>query len=167
MDVLTPRGKIASEAQAEAIRAIEAGGRYRLREMHETEPAAFDCWIEDTLKQVSELAEVKCRWMSSVALFERFGGKWILSYDKLESLRLVTLHARVAVSGILYCMEDGCVLLRRLWDRSGRILTPYSVCVTETQKTVNGGTATRNNAYIDMSGSEIFPAKVYPTNPYQ
>ena len=57
---------------------------------------------------------------------------------------------------VLYLVPDETVLVLRLTDAEGQFLVPYRTERTVTQKTVNGGTAQRLNAYLSMKTAAVY-----------
>lgn len=162
LDVLTPRGEITRDEEKRAICLIET----RYPSLHfiptpkdplnkpERVAAILDAIVllNGTLYAT---AEVKCRNMSLDTLERTHSGEWLMSWDKIaggvEGHRLF----RVGMVGILYLVPDDAVLMLRLLDDDGFVVPPVRLAATVTQRTVNGGKAKRNNAYIGTTGAQM------------
>ena len=53
-------------------------------------------------------------------------------------------------------VEPKVLLVKRLSDKRGVLCVEFDARLTETQASVNGGSATRNNAYIYMKGASEY-----------
>lgn len=125
-------------------------------EKHIGQPVDARClWIDAELDQVME---IKSRFdVTKEKFFGEWKGTWLVTYDKLKRCYDTAFSLRTNLTGLLV-LVDSKVCYHKLLaeynkDTGGlewRI--KFEVMTTETQKTINGGTALRENAYIDMNG---------------
>ena len=105
--------------------------------------------------ELDHVMEAKARDMTKAKLFGAYGGKWLVSKDKLERGRDVAYALRTDFYGLLVLVPDKVcyyTILAKYSEEDGGLkwVIPFEVMKTETQKNINGGTAFRENAYIDM-----------------
>lgn len=155
MDAKTPLGKAALQHADDALRAIESKTKLKFVQFSDDDPSAVDGFIVDGGK-ITSFYEIKARDMSHQELRERFKSEWLLSYDKIHAAYSLTKLHRVGFTGVLYCIKDGIILVKTMWDSGGALRVSWRTEQTSTQKTVNGGRASRPNCYIDMSEAKIF-----------
>jgi hypothetical protein len=77
---------------------------------------------------------------------------WLVTHEKLVAARAYAAEYHVPLYGFLWIVKDKTLLIQRITDRAGAWVARFDVRKTKTQATVNGGTAVRDNAYIDMDG---------------
>jgi len=102
---------------------------------------------------VAAVAELKCRYgVDETVLYGKFAGEWLLSYSKVKALQIAAKILGVPGLGLLYLPDsDGPLLLVRwICNREGILFDGIRVKETRTQKNVNGGTAVRENAFINL-----------------
>jgi len=152
MDAITPKGREALEQSERALRTVESKTG--------TEFVKFDDTVASTVDGVVcrdgiivAIYEVKSRKCSSEEIRTRFGNRWLLSYNKLQSAYSLTSCLKVPFVGVLHCQVDDVVMVKKFWEGDGKLLSRWYVDETWTQMTVNGGQIERTNAYIEMSGA--------------
>jgi len=128
------------------------------------EPCEVDGVLSDGDKQLRYVVEQKSRQMTYDRLMKDFDGYWLVTADKLTHLATAakTLHAPAV--GVLYLVPDETVLVLRLMDDTGRMLVPYRSEETVTQRTINGGSARRVNAFISMKKAAVYRPMDYITH---
>lgn len=99
--------------------------------------------------------EVKCRTMTAEDLAKKYNYQWLVTADKLE--RGVGTCERLGIDfrGFLYLVPNDMLFIVPIFSYMNGWVPNIEYDVTETQKTVNGGTATRLNAYIDVSKATV------------
>lgn len=157
LDILTPKGQQSAQQQIDAINAILAQ-RPGTTFIHTAldGPAAVDgFFIRDG--EIRAVAEVKCRVDMDYAKFmgER-KGEWLITNQKIEDMRILCAMLQVPGFGVLYLVNDGLVLMRKLVDSTGQTTEVFRIDDTRTQRTVNGGSAMRANAFIPMHNAHQF-----------
>lgn len=153
MDILTPKGE---ETLRQELRAIElfqkkfTGVRY----VHtpKNKPASVDAvLVKDS--EIVAVVETKCRQMTLNDLLFKFEGDWLITWDKVVAGRDVALSLRVPFVGLLYLVPDDTLLVQKITDADGEWNVDMRIKETTTQRTVNGGSAVRYNAYISMENA--------------
>ena len=99
--------------------------------------------------------EVKCRMMSYHDLMNKFDGKWLITYDKIERGISICRSLGVDFRGFLYLVPDQILVIVRLWNCKTGETAVMDVEETRTQATVNGGSIVRLNAYVDVSSGTV------------
>jgi hypothetical protein len=118
------------------------------------EPADIDGFVVAN-DVISCGVEVKCRNMTASELKNQFGNRWLITADKLERGMKVSRALCVPFRGFLYLVPDKMLLIVPIWDPAKGWNPNIDHEYTETQATVNGGTARRLNAYVDVSGATV------------
>jgi hypothetical protein len=156
MDIKTPKGKITREDESRAAEIFHHHyPEYRYLETPKDEPALVDALIVCG-SVIHSVVETKCRYGLTVEYFmNAFEGSWLITFDKLEQARKIAVSLGVGLSGFLYLKEDDALLITTISDKTGLFKQRVYVESTETQRTVNGGTAVRNNAFIDMKNAKV------------
>ena len=155
MDILTPKGMATRRQEIDAIQTFLE--RYRDFDFFETpkdQPADIDGFICRGTTMVSGV-EVKCRMMSYHDLMNKFDGKWLITYDKIERGISICRSLGIDFRGFLYLVPDQILLIVRLWDCKTGETAVMDVEETRTQATVNGGSIVRLNAYVDVKHAVI------------
>ena len=155
MDILTPKGMATRRQEIDAIQTFLE--RYRDFDFFETpkdQPADIDGFICRGTTMVSGV-EVKCRMMSYHDLMNKFDGKWLITYDKIERGISICRSLGVDFRGFLYLVPDQILVIVRLWNCKTGETAIMDVEETRTQATVNGGSIVRLNAYVDVKNAAI------------
>jgi hypothetical protein len=158
LDVNTPRGQQTLKDEDCAVAIFEQHHRQFIY-VHtpKKEPGDIDGLIiapgDATLVCV---VETKCRYDVTLEQFiERYAETWLVTFDKIIKGMKIAEALRVPFYGFLYIVQDRALLIKRLWTPEGGLdMARLVVRKTTTQATVNGGTATRDNAFVDMQGIE-------------
>lgn len=162
MDILTPRGQ---ETLKQERRALElflssyGGSGYGFVETPKDQPADIDGFIHKEGVLVCGI-EVKCRNMSVEDLKSKFANKWLITNDKLD--RGVSICERLCIDfkGFLYLAPDDLLLVVPIWSAAEKAYkSSVDIIESRTQKTVNGGTIVRLNAYVDVSSAKAITQK--------
>lgn len=151
MDALTPNGRDALDHAARALKAISDQTGVAFVPFPDSSPARVDGVIVGRSGGLAGIYEVKARNMSIEDLMGMYRGDWLLSYDKLCAARELAVSTATRFIGVLFCVPSNVALVQPIWGRDGSILTSMVVSQTMTQKTCNGGLASRANAYINMT----------------
>jgi hypothetical protein len=155
MDILTPKGQVTAQQEQLALTMFRA--KFDHVEFIETpkhEPADIDGFVVAN-DVISCGVEVKCRNMTASELKNQFGNRWLITADKLERGMKVCRSLCVPFRGFLYLVPDKMLLIVPIWDPTKGWNPNIDHEYTETQATVNGGTARRLNAYVDVSGATV------------
>ena len=177
LDAQTPRGKNALKWARRGLRAwARDNPRYCYMQTNEETYADLDAVIGvpsvrfpkdvDTNvdahmlyvdAEVDHVLEAKARDMTKEKFFGEYGGTWLVTYDKLKRCYDTAFSLRTNFYGLLVLIPDKVCYHRILAEynkETGGLewVVPFKVMETETQKNINGGSAWRENAYIDMNG---------------
>lgn len=153
MDILTAKGKVTVEQEAEAGFMFECATGYRYVNTPKKKPAVVDALLTQD-GELGGIAETKCRMMT-VDEFDGFGWKWLVTYSKLAKAQQISEMLCVPLIGMLYLVPDKTLLYRRITNADGSWACDFHTEDTTTQATVNGGKAVRKNMFIDMSDATI------------
>lgn len=153
MDILTPRGQKTREDEAVVARAIESLLGVRYVETDKDSPAAIDALLMNSAgDKVIAVVETKCRYDVTLEEFrERYDNKWLVTWEKLAKGMEIASMMHVPFVGLLYLPRSAAALLIRISHPNGNLAASMRLETTTTQATVNGGKASRTNAFIDMS----------------
>lgn len=155
MDVLTPKGRQTLMQEKKAIRLFTENFRgFDFIETPKDKPADIDGFITKESTVLSGV-EVKCRNMTAKELVDRYNRRWLVTADKIERGVRTCKSLGVDFRGFLYLVPDNMLLVVPIWSYTNGWITDMELDYTETQATVNGGTAIRINAYIDTSKAKI------------
>lgn len=156
LDINTPKGRIAAQQQAVALSIISAKTDVRFVTTVDDDAAAVDAFSLDESGRITSVLEVKSRDMSLDELQKRFTNEWLVTFEKLQKGAALGRLLCVPFGGVLYLTKDNTVLALTLSNKNGEFVAPIRICRTETQKTTNGGTIIRTNAYINMEQATEF-----------
>ena len=102
--------------------------------------------------------EVKCRMMTLKDLMGKYQGTWLITNDKIDRGIALCRSCGVDFNGFLYLVPESRLLLVPIWSYEKGLICKMTIEQTETQATVNGGIATRLNAYIDVTAAKVIEA---------
>jgi hypothetical protein len=159
LDILTPKGQVTVEQERRLAGIVEAtwpGCAYI--DTDKVTIADVDAIIVRGGKLVA-VAETKCRDMTRAQLFGEYRGDWLVTFDKLVRAQQCARALQTDLWGLIYLVPDDVVLRIKLYSPSVGWLVQIHVRKTKTQRTVNGGTAVRDNAYINVSAADILVAR--------
>lgn len=146
-----------AEAREAAALFTSHYGRFRIVMTNEERPTELDGLVMDGDRIVCT-CEIKVRNYTHQGLLDRFGGEWLLSFSKLQAGLDAHRLLGVGMLGLLYCKIDKTLLVVRLVSDDGMIGSPTRIEATQTQATVNGQVAIRNNCYIDVTKAHVIRA---------
>lgn len=102
--------------------------------------------------EITHVVEFKSR-NESMESMERFG-TYLISYDKIENGLQICRMMRVPFILIVYLIKDGMVMGIEIGDEFG-VSVEMEIKETRTQKSIEGGTVIRRNAFIDLENFYI------------
>ena len=159
MDILTERGQKSLEYERKMLERI----RSTMCDKHKTNSQIvetdknMDAKVDGMVVTNGELSgvfESKCRDLSLMEL--RRYGSWLVTFDKIMDGKRLSEMLRVPYLGFLYLIKDKVVMYWKITDKHGNFLFDFDVRNTRTQKTINGGSVVRTNAYLPFKeGSEL------------
>lgn len=115
-------------------------------------PAPLDGVMADSSGMIF-VYEVKCR-DTTVDQLQRWGS-YLISHSKIVAGKQASALFNVPFVILVYTIRDDKLVSLRITNECGETIAPMEVCETETQATVNGGVAHRENAYVCMSSAKI------------
>lgn len=159
LDINTPRGQmtLADELAAiELFQSVYPNSTYI--KTAKDDHAIIDGLIEKS-GTIIAIVETKCRYnLTSDDFARKFGSQWLVTFDKVEGGRHLSDALLVPFWGFLYLVADRVLLAKKLYDHKAGWLTSFEVRKTETQANCNGGSAIRDNAYLNMKNATIIKA---------
>jgi len=155
LDINTPRGQRTVADERRCVEIVERSfPDWRYVHTIKAREAVVDGFLENAGEVKAVVAQTS-RYNLTLEKFQTaFNNQWLLSLHKLLQGKDLAAALCVPFYGFLYLVEDDAVLSQRLWDEGGWRVR-FTVDKTETQATVNGGKALRDNAYIDMKRARI------------
>lgn len=156
LDINTPKGQRSLE-YAHRCYAIWMASNpgWSFATTPEDSDCPFDAVLIDPAGTVRAIVEQKSRDMSMVTL-AKFSYEWLVTMDKLVQASQCARLFRAPLVGFLYLIPDDALLTIQLADSQGLFTVPFRCDQTVTQRTINGGQATRGNAYVTMAGARTF-----------
>ena len=155
MDINTPRGQESLAQERRLIKSFAAVMNCDVIETDKNHPAKVDGFLVKDYVIVG-VFESKCR-KTNVSQMNRWGAEWLLTHQKLLDGVEVSKLLCVPFYGVIYLLDEPIGVFIKLTDEAGNLTANVRVEETRTQATINGGTAVRKNAFIDLSTSYTFP----------
>jgi hypothetical protein len=155
LDINTPKGQESLAQERLLLKSFGAVMGCDIVETDKSQPAQIDGFLvkENTVVGVFES---KCR-KATVQLMQKWGSEWLLTHQKLMDGVDISKKLRVPFYGVIYLLDEPLGVFIKLTDNVGNLLPKIRVQETSTQATINGGTAVRANAFIDLETSYTFP----------
>ena len=104
--------------------------------------------------------EIKCRMMTDHDLMNAFSGKWLITHDKIERGISICRSLGIDFRGFLYLVPDKRLLIVKLWDCETGETADMDLEESRTQRTVNGGSIVRLNAYVDIRNAAVVQKEI-------
>lgn len=158
LDILTPRGQQTVRDLNDAVGLWEVfNPGWKVSLLPDDREAAIDGFLIKPDGSIAAGIEAKCRYGITLDGFRTtFGNEWLITMRKVTSAWNVCSALCIPLVGFLYLVDDRVLLTQRIVDGSGDFSAAFRCEKTETQRTVNGGTAERANAFIRMEGSREY-----------
>jgi hypothetical protein len=157
LDINTPRGQETLHDELEMAALFEEhrpGFSYVMTD--KTGTATVDAIIVRLYnKAIIGVAEAKCRKMTLDTFRGPFKSEWLVTAEKVRGGAAIAKALGVPLWGFCYLVPSRILLTQRLFDPASGWLARIEERRTKTQATVNGGTAWRLNAYIDMRSATM------------
>lgn len=154
MDILTPKGRKTREQEKEALTLFREIFRdFEIIETPKHLPADIDGLIVRDGTLIAGI-EVKCRNMTIRELREDYSSRWLITADKIDRGVAVCKSLGIDFRGFLYLVPDHMLLIVPIWSYEKGYVADIEYENSKTQATVNGGTAFRLNAFVDVSGAK-------------
>jgi hypothetical protein len=161
VDINTPKGQESRAQEQRILRSLRKqyigkGIDIQFAETDKSLPASLDgVMIVDG--EVTGVYEVKCRNMNLDKLKNSYSNETLLTYDKLCAGVDVSTRLMVPFYCIVYLIDEPLGLIVQLTDQKGQIIAKARLERTKTPASINGGSAVRTNAYVNMSTAHPFP----------
>jgi len=156
MDILTPRGQ---ESRKWEDRAVEIWSSHYPDIIYASTDKDTPCVVDAVLvknNNVIGVVEQKSRpSISFVDFIVTYEKRWLVTQQKLDNASLVAQSLHTSLVGFLYFPTADVLLVKTLWKNGKGWATDIVTMKTRTQATINGGSAVRDNAYIDMTGALV------------
>lgn len=157
MDVLTAKGQESLKMELEAVKVFERN-HPNLKYVHTPKEsvASVDGILVSQGRLIKRVVETKCRYNLGLEKFQnKYENLWLVTFDKVARAIEVSKALQVPLTGFLYLVQEQTLLVKTLWRPVEGLVAPIAIRQSETRETINGGTAIRANAYIDMSGAAV------------
>lgn len=150
LDINTPKGQETLQQERRAIAIWHSHFPHLVyNETPKEEPALIDGVLTHN-GFCRGVVETKCRDMDLATFTNTHDEQWLVTHGKLIEAKNVASSLCVPLLGFLYLVPTDMLLWAKLWDPLHGWVRSFSVQKTETQATVNGGKALRDNAFINM-----------------
>ena len=161
LDILTPRGQQTLRDLNDAVGLWEVlNPGWKVSMLPDDRESSIDGFLIGPDNQIKAGVEAKCRYKITLDGFRTtFKNEWLITMRKLTAAHAVCESLCIPLVGFLYLVDDRVLLTQRIIDGSGDFCAGFRCERTETQRTVNGGTAERANAFINMEGCREYSAK--------
>ena len=158
MDILTEKGQVSLSDEQHAARWVEKKFSLRYIQTPKDSPAVIDAIITNkTSSEILAVVETKCRYdVVSLDQFQtNYKNEWLVTWSKVHNAINIATSMGVPCVGFLYLVKPKVLLMQRISEPDGKLVTEVRLSTTSTQATTNGGRALRTNAFIDMSEAAI------------
>jgi hypothetical protein len=157
LDINSFRGKISLEQEREVQEIIKNCWNVDIVETPKNSSAKCDGFLTRN-NEIVAIFETKCRYdMGYNELCER--GSWLITYDKILHCKKLSEMLQIPFLGFLYLLPknstEKLLLFWKITNNQGKFVFEFDVQNQETQKTINGGTIVRKNAYLPVSKSNF------------
>lgn len=155
LDILTTKGQESLRQERRMLDALKEAWQFQVFETDKDSPCEVDGFLaRDNI--VVGVFESKCRHLDLEQL-RKFDNTWLVTFDKVLAGLELSRKLHVPYYGLVYLLDEPMGLMVQISDAKGSPIVKMEVAQTTTQRTVNGGTIQRANAYIDMSTAYTFP----------
>lgn len=156
MDILTPRGQ---ESRKWEDRAVEIWSSHYPDIIYASTDKDTPCVVDAVLVKNGQLigvVEQKSRpGLSFIDFVVTYKKRWLVTQKKIDQGAELAHTLHTDFVGFLYFPSADVLLVKSLWKPATGWTTDIKTEQTRTQATINGGSAVRYNAYIDMTGSLV------------
>jgi len=150
LDSTTPRGVPFIARQHAILDELARVWRVDVARTADGTPANVDAVIARD-GQLLAVLEIKARDCTLVMLREF--GSYLVTFDKLIAGRMVAARLRVGFALVVGLLD--AVVWFPIADGKGDWIVRLSIARTTTQRTCNGGSAERANAYLDLRDMRV------------
>jgi len=155
LDINTPKGQESLGHEHEARQQfLAAHPDCSYVETPKNEPGIVDAVIVRN-NEIIAVIECKARNLTQSKLNEF--GTWLITWEKVQQGIKLGKDLCVPFIGFLWLIPEQTLLVIPISHKNGQLVNPITIEATTTQKTINGGTVERNNAYIPIKGARVVP----------
>ena len=150
LDIQTERGQKSLRDEQRVADWFNAKPGHWYIQTPKNAPAIVDAVLVRDYSLIG-VAETKCRYSITLSRFQSaFNNEWLVTYSKIASALNLANGLCVPLFGFLYLVDDTTLLVQNLSRVTMQVRT------TQTQRTINGGLAIRENAFIPMDSAKIY-----------
>lgn len=158
LDVLSPRGQVSVADEERMAVSLERIYSFKYLTTPKDQPSVADGMLLSD-SAIFAVVETKCRYdiPNAKDFYEgMYSGEWLVTFDKyMRNCELARMLC-ITLVGIIVLPKSNEWIIKRLFCGSTNThLTTIRLETTKTKATINGGTALRTNAFIDMRGAKI------------
>lgn len=158
--ILTPLGRRSAEREADAVAGLlRAFKGLSWISTEKAEPAKVDGFLYDHRSNPSVLkaiCEVKSREMTLGKLKGDYEFRWLITAQKIADGAMLSRSLCAPFVGILHLVPDNVILIQKLVNSDGSYAVDIKYEQTITPATINGGSVTRLNAFVNMSKAKMY-----------
>jgi hypothetical protein len=149
LDIATARGQESLADEQHVADWFNGKPGFSYIQTPKDKPAKVDA-ILTRHNEIIGLAETKCRYKLSLEQFQRsFQNEWLITAEKVDSGIKLANGLCVPLYGFLFLVDADVLLVQNLSTAKMRKE------VTETQRTINGGIAIRENYFVQMDTAKV------------
>jgi hypothetical protein len=149
LDIATARGQVSLADEQHVADWFNAKPGLRYIQTPKDKPAKVDA-ILTRHNEIIGLAETKCRYKITLDRFQQtFHNEWLITAEKVDTGIKLAEQLCVPLYGFLFLVDADTLLVQNLSSASTRRE------VTETQRTINGGIAVRENLFVSMHNAKV------------
>ena len=144
LDISTERGQVSLADEQFVAQWFNSKPGCRYLQTPKNAPAKVDAVLTKNDVMIG-LAETKCRYDLTLDKFRSsFNNEWLITAEKVDSGKKLADQFCVPLYGFLFLVDDDVLLCVNLSSAELRREE------TQTQRTINGGLAWRENAFVNM-----------------
>jgi len=169
MDIKTPKGV---KSLLDERKAVQLYLRYhpevQFVETNKKMPLAVDGLVIEG-GRLRSLVEIKCRYDADLDMFfDEYSGEWLITMAKVEKAIGLATGLGVSFEGWLYVVQSNALLVLPISSVEldadecvkATVQNLRKAAYTDTQATINGGTANRLNGYFDLYAATLYQGRV-------
>lgn len=156
LDILTERGQETVQQEADAVALFNRSTNGWEWKHTSKEGTAIVDGLLFQAGVLSGVVETKCRTCDLTTFRNQFKNEWLITFQKIEDAKRCATLLAVPLYGFLYLTPCKTLLMQKISDEEGQFTCQFRVEQTVTQRTVNGGSAIRSNAFISMKHAKEF-----------
>jgi hypothetical protein len=157
LDINSEEGQKSLEHEREVQKIIEKAWNVSIIETPKLKASKCDGFLVRD-NNIIALFETKCRYdMTYSELLDR--GTWLVTLEKIEACKQLSTLLHVPFLGFLYLRpkrsDERILLFWKITNMNGDYVFEFERYEQETQRTINGGSTIRMNAYLPIEHSDF------------